>query len=220
MKPLLQKEFKLGIPYAVYLYYLLTTLLLVPNYPSFVPLAFCFVTIWTLLNIQKSNRDITFTATFPVTKKEIVKSKLIVYSTLELLQIIIAIPFAVIAVLFIYPLAMPNGNPLGMDISFALFGVALLSFSVFNLVFFPLYFKNVYRIGLPMLIAMLAGVAFYVLTEILVQGIPSLTKLFDTTDPSAFGSQAILLAVGICVYVLSLFASYRIAVKNFEKVNL
>jgi len=216
MKNLLYKELKLVIPPATYLFALLPALLLIPAYPYFVGVSYFFFIIQITFATARANKDHEFTSMLPIPRRQIVLAKHLNVAFVELLTILVAIPFALISSLIINP----NGNIVGMDANFAFFGLTLIAYSVFNLAFFPAYFKTGYKMGVPLLI----GIAVYLITicffELVINLVPALKSTLDGLNPQTFIYQFIVLAAGIVIYVGSMFVSYKISTKKFEKVSL
>lgn len=216
MKTFLYKEFKLAIPLPLILFSVLGMLTMIPNYPIFIGLFYSLIAIFIMFSIQKDNRDIEFSLSLPVTRKHIVASKITVIIILQILSII----FSAIGALLANFCLSPSGNLVGSDPNIAFFGMGFIAFAVFNIVFIPWFFKSGYKLNLPIFIAIMAFVVCFVLYEILIGTIPLLHKVLDSLNSKNFGYQAILLACGILIYCGTMYITYRLAVKNFEKVNI
>lgn len=216
MKKLIEKELKLVIPWGVYLFLLCAGLLIVPNYPCAVSMIYVLWGIFVVFNTASINKDHKFTAMLPVTRRDIVKAKHFTVIYLELLQILVAVPFALISSL----LVNKTGNFVGLDANITFFGLVFIEMSVFNIIFLPWYFRTGYKVGLPMGVGILTYSLVAVLFELLIAFIPSLKNIFDSLDSKMFGYQSIVLAVGIVVYISTIFVSYKLSVRNFKKVNL
>ena len=116
MNKLLYKELKLAWHPAMFLFYLCGALLLIPSWLYFIAFGYLFIAINSEYFLDKSNNDILFTAALPVRKRDIARSKTIFMAVIELLQIVVAIPFAIINSQ-IYPM----GNMLKHEPQFRLF---------------------------------------------------------------------------------------------------
>lgn len=216
MKNIIYKEIKLVIQPAVFLFTLLTALLLIPNYPYAVGMLYFIIGIQIIFQVARANRDLEFTTMLPIPRNAVVISKHFSVMFLQILQIIVAIPFALISSLIINT----AGNSVGLDANFTFFGVTLIGYSAFNIMFLPAFYKSGYKIGIPILL----GILFYGLTitvfELIISLIPALKENLDNLDPSTFIYQIFFLIAGIIIYFSVLFCSYKLSVKNFEKVNL
>ena len=216
MKAILYKEFKLTLIWGIYLFSLLSVLVVAPNYPIIIGPAYSMLAIYITFNINKTNKDIEFCSILPVSRKNIVLSKTMVVALLELLQIIVAVPFAVIACM----LVSPNGNIVGIDANISFFGILFLCFSVFNIIFLPWFFKTGYKTGLPAFFAATGFIVLYVIFELIFNLIPSIGRIMDSVNPENFGFQSILLVIGIIIYSVVIYLCYNISCKNFEKTSL
>lgn len=216
MKTFLYKEFKLAIPLPLILFSVLGIMTMIPNYPIFIGLFYSLIAIFVMFSIQKDNRDIEFSLTLPVTRKYIVASKISIIILLQILSVI----FSTFGALLANFCLSPSGNLVGSDPNIAFFGMGFIAFSIFNIIFIPWFFKSGYKLNLPIFIAIMSFVVCFVLYEILIAAIPTFHKVFDTLNPKYFGYQSILLACGIPIYCGTIYLTYRLAVKNFEKVNI
>ncbi len=215
IRNLIYKELKLFIMPATYCFTLLAALLLIPAYPYVVAMCYFFIPMQINFSVGRANKDNEFTSILPVPRRQIVLSKVISVVCMELAQFFMAIPFALISSLIINK----NGNPVGMDANFAFFGLSLIYFGVYNLVFLSTYFKSGYKSGLALLRGMIAYSVIVMFCEILIAFTPAKAVL-DSLDPSTFGAQLVFLLFGIVFYAGITYAAYRISNKNFENVNL
>lgn len=215
-KNLFKKEWNLSILHSpfIFIYALLVLTLLIPEYPYFVAFGYCLIGIPTLFAFSKSNKDIEFTSILPIKRADVVKSRFIVVVFIEIMQLILAIPFAIISTLLINP----QGNIVGLDANISLFATTLIEFAVFNSIFLPIFFKTGYKIAPATTFAFVGYLLTTLILELLIALIPTLNILFDGTI--YWGAQLALLGFGILVYILTIVLSFKKAVKNFEKVNL
>ena len=66
MKNLLYKEFRLAIHPSVYIFFVLTALLLVPSYPYYVSFCYLMLGIFLTFKTNRSENDIFYSALLPV----------------------------------------------------------------------------------------------------------------------------------------------------------
>jgi len=152
MKNLLYKDYRLFWTATIFLYLLFSALLLIPNWPYFV--AFSYI-IWiafvSAFFIGRSNQDIFLSVSLPVRKKDTVLARVCSVAAIELLQIIVAAPFAVINTL-----VYNNSNGAGMNPNFAFFGSMFIMYAIYNIIFLPGFYKTAYNVGKPLLLAAIA----------------------------------------------------------------
>lgn len=214
MKDLFYKEFKLWWHPAWFLFLLSGLLLLIPSWPFFIAFAYIFIAINTVFVTGRANHDIFFTVSLPVRKRDTVLARVLFVAFIELLQILVATPFAIIN-----NAIYPDGNMAGMNTNFAFFGFIFMLFAIFNLIFLPMFYKTAYK-ALPMLWAVLAVIFFAVAIDIAVVVIPVLRTNLDGIGASHLASQLPVLLAGIVLFALMTLLSYRLSAKRFEKVDL
>ena len=97
MSNLLYKEWHLAVHSVVYLFLLIGALLLVPAYPYGMILFLWLASDYILLpNLPERKFRRLYTATLPIKKRHVVKSKCLLFVSIEIAQLIICIPFSII----------------------------------------------------------------------------------------------------------------------------
>lgn len=216
MKNLVYKELKLVVAPFIYMFPALSMLLLVPDYPYAVSMSYCIYGIFITFNLCQVNKDMEFTANLPVPRRYVVYSRYITIIYLELLQIIVAIPFAIISSFVLHK----DGNIVGMDANLAFFGMTFISYGIFNSIFLPKYFKTGYKMTGALISSLSVYVVLVVLSEILIAFIPALHGTLDGLSPEKVPIRLAILLGGIVIYILLNVFSSKKAVKNFEKVSI
>lgn len=212
MKSLLYKEFHLVISPLFYLVLLFGVLLLIPQWVYFVaPSYFLFIAVPNIFAIVKAQNDIGFSAMLPVRRNDIVKSRMLSLIILEVLQILVTAIFAVIN-LAIYP----EGN-FALDTNATFIGCVFIMYAIYNAIFFPMFYKTAYKLGIPIIMALTASVLFAVGAEFLIALVPGL-QVLDGREHIA--AQLPVLIGGIIIFVLLNVLAYNKSAKNFESVNL
>lgn len=210
---LLYKELTLAAHPTSIVFVFLGCLVIVPAYPYTVIFMFgCLAPYLTFMNARETN-DAWYTAILPVTKREIVKGKCLLIITFQLFQLLLSIPFV-----FLRNALNVRNNPVGIDATVAWYGFGLIIYAVFDLVFFPAFYKSGYKVGksfilaaIPMLMLMIA-----------VEGSVHIPVLFwlDSYKPEYLLLQLPILLFGILCYAVFVTLAYRMSVKRFEKVDL
>lgn len=216
MKELVKKELFLSAPRPIYLFSLLSALLLIPAYPAVVGVGYCFLAVFVAFNYQRANRDLEFTAALPVTRKDIVTGKAALVVAFQLLQLAVA---AVAAAAADY-LISPNGNIVGIDPNLAFFGIVLVGYGAFNAVFLPGYFSTGYKTGVPVLLGLTAFLAVYGAAETAVQLIPAVKSALDSLDIATLHIRAAVFVSGAALYAAGVLSGIKLAQKKFDKVSL
>ncbi len=214
MKALLYKEWKLCMHPAALLFLLLSAMMLIPNYPYLVCFFYTTLGIFFICLTGRENQDVSYSLLLPLGKRELVKARLALTAMLEILQILLAVPFCILRQNFPMP-----GNQVGADANLALLGYAFLLFALFNWVFFTSYYRDVNKVGLPFVKGSVAVFLYMVVVETLTHIVPLMRDRLDTNDPQNLGPKLALLLIGGAVYGLSLVLTYRRAAKAFEKLD-
>lgn len=215
MSNLLYKEFKLCVHLTSFLFLPLAAMLLIPNYPYYVSFFYQTLAIFFLFLNGNTNNDVTFTTLLPIRKRDAVKARVMTVVILEAMQVLVSIPFTVLRNTLI-----TAGNAAGMEANAALFGLALIMFGLFNLVFLPGFYKTAYRTGTPYLLACAAMTLFVVAAEVAVNLVPGWKAALDSVQPASLLPQLAVLAAGGVLFALLTWLSYNQSVKKFEQLDL
>ena len=107
---LLYKELALAAHPTLFIFTLLGCLVIVPSYPFTVIFMFGCLAPYITFTFARENNDAWYTATLPVTKREIIQAKCLLIVCSQIVQLIVSIPFAILrAALHI------GNNPVGID---------------------------------------------------------------------------------------------------------
>lgn len=111
-----------------------------------------------------------------------------------------------------------ENNPVGIDATIAWFGFGLMIYGIFDLIFFPAYYRNGYKAGRAFIIAAIPMLLMMVIVEGAVR-IPQLAWLDIYTLPDLMRQIPVLLIAILC-YGGFVSLAYKISVKRFEHVDL
>lgn len=216
MKNLLYKEFKLTISPLFYVLPFLTSLLmLIPSWIYFmVAMYTLFISFPNIFALSKANNDLGFSIMMPVSKNEIVKARIVSMHSLQLLQIVFIIIFAIInKMLYNIPnfFTIPNASFIGL---------VLILYGIFNIIFFPMHYKSGYKYGWALIFGLIATLVFAVGVEIANKTIDLFRVYLNTTSSEMLSYRLAALGVGIIVYIILGILSYKISAKRFEKVDV
>ncbi len=215
MKNLLLKELRLATHPSNFMHLSLSAMLLIPDYPYYVIFFYTTMGLFFLCLSGRENHDIEYSLMLPVRKREIVKARISFAVLIEFVQLLVSIPFAVIR----------NGitsapNAAGMDANVALFGLSLLLFGLFNVIFFPRYYKNPAKVGKPFVIGSIAVFLYIVAAEGCTYVVPFFRDVLDTPDPLHMPAKLAVLAAGLAVFAALTALAYRVSAKRFEALDL
>jgi len=214
MSNLLYKEFRLNIHPLFYLTTLLGALILIPGWLYFIALMYVFfITITNIMSNGKSQNDIGYCSMLPIRRKDIVKARIMSIHIIELLHIAVAVVFAIInKKLYVYNFFLePNA---------AFFGFGFIMYGIFNVIFFPMFYKTGHKIGLPAIVSITAAVLFAIAVELGVLLVPKLNYALDNPAPETLIWKLVTLAVGILFFIVTGIISYKLSAKRFEKLGL
>ncbi|MBR5329818.1 MAG: ABC-2 transporter permease [Firmicutes bacterium] len=215
MNLLLKKEFRLAMHPAALCFVALAALLIVPNYPYYVTFFYTTLGIFFICLSGRENRDAEFSLLLPMAKRDIVKARFLTVLFLEIVTLILAIPFAVLRQQFAVP-----PNAVGMEANIAFFGLALIMLGIFHLTFFGIYYKNIQKVGKAFVVSSAVMFFYMAVVEVLTHVLPFFRDRLDTMDPQFFGEKLAVLAVGVIAFVLFTVVAYKRAVKNFENQDI
>jgi hypothetical protein len=190
-------------------------MLLIPNYPYYGVFFYTTLGIFFLCLTGRENRDVEFSLVLPVRKAEIVTARVAYAIALELAQLLLAVPFAVLRARI-----LPAPNEVGMEANTALFGLSLILFAVFNGLFFPIYYRNPAKPGKAFLIASTGVMLYMVAAESLTHVVPFFRFRLDTADPLYMPEKLATLAVGALVFAAVTALSTRASQKRFVTLDL
>ncbi len=215
MKNLLYKEFRLVIHPLYYLVALTGALLLIPQWIFFVAMMYIFfIAVPNIFSGSKASNDIGFTVMLPVRKGDVVRARVMAVVVLELIQIAVAAVFAVLNI-WLY-----RGENFLMDPNVAFFGLTFVMYGLFNMVFFPMFYRTAHKIGVPMLAGCAVIVLFAAAAEMAVLLWPGAAHALDGIGGDALIRQLPVLAGGIAFFALLTWLACRVSVTRFEKVDL
>ncbi|MCD2255693.1 ABC-2 transporter permease [Lactobacillus sp. CC-MHH1034] len=207
----LRKEFKLSLHPTVPIFWLLSALVLVPNYPYLVIFFYTTLGLFFIELNSRENNDLRYSLLLPRSKADIVKTRLFFIMIIELIQVILILPFAYLRTLWLSDLNVIPGQA-----NLALLGLGLTLLGLFNLTFYPILFKDPTRIGR----AYIWGTIVLTIGIILVETLFFISPFFQTNlndlAPKHFMAQFLTGFVGLVLFFgCSHFANY-FATRHFE----
>lgn len=215
MGKLLRKEFSLAMHPITPLMLLLAAMVIIPNYPYAVMFFYVSMALFFTCLLGRENNDVVYSLNLPINKKDIVKARFLYTVIIELLQMILMIPFTILS-----QKINLEGNQAGMDANLAIFGVGFLVYGMFNLIFFHTYYKNVNHVGIAFAKSSIAMIIYVVFEVVATYAIPFVRDCLDTKDPEFIIYKLIFLAVCFLFFLTATLLTYRNSVRNFEKQDL
>lgn len=215
MKTLLSKEFRLALHPTNLIFLSLSLLLIIPNYPYYVTFFYTALGIFFVCLTGRENHDIVYSVSLPICKQAIVKARITFAVVLELTQVLLAIPFAILR-----QSMAPQGNNVGMDANIAFFGLSLLMMGLFNLAFFTAYYQTPEKVGKAFLLGSTVLFVFMLAAETLTHVHPFFRDRLDTPDPRFLPAKLAVLAAGVLCFAGLTILSARVSAKRFVAIDL
>ncbi|MCI1952394.1 MAG: ABC-2 transporter permease [Clostridiales bacterium] len=214
MKNLIYKEIKIALHPTAPLFLLLSALLLIPNYPYEVIFFYTCLAVFFHCLSGRENHDIEYSLLLPIQKKSIVQARFLFVILLQMIQVLVAIPFVLLRNSLI-----SEGNQAGMDANVALFGNVFFLMGIFNLIFFVLYYRKPDKVGKAFAISSIVFFTVMVILEVFVFAVPFFRDQLNTRDPMYLPQKLIMLVVGFVLYIIFTRIAYRKSISTFEKLD-
>lgn len=208
MKALLYKQFYLVAHPISYAFCAFCAMLLIPSYPYTV--AYFYVTLGIFFTFQnaREQRDSDFCALLPVSKRDSVRAAVIYCVVMELLSILLSVPFIILSA----NIKPAGGNLAGIDANMALLGFAFTLYAIFNVIFLTSFYRTGYKVGKAFLLASI-GVAIIWAMDIVL---PHIIPWLDGYD----SRQWLMLILGAIIYCGATLFACKKSEASFEKVDL
>ncbi len=216
MNNIFYKDIKLSIhPFFFIMPVLTGGLFLIPKWPYFIALMYFFwVSLPNIFANFNAQNDIGFSITMPVSKPYIVKGKVMSFILLETLHLVSGAVFALIHRMLY---GMDN---FALNLNMAFFGVAFIGFGLFNILFFPNYFRTAYKYGVPLIIGIVVITLFFTGVEFSILAGEKIARFLEGTASSMRLFQLGVLIFGMILFALLNLLAVRMSIKRFEKVDL
>ena len=215
MFKLLKKELVLSAHPTTFIMLLLSCMVLIPNYPYSVVFFYITLSLFFTCIQGRENNDIIYSLNLPIAKRDIVKARMMFAVILELVQIALTIPFAILS-----QKINTAGNSAGIEPNLVYFGIGFILYGLFNFIFFSRYYRDINRIGISFVITSI--VIFFLISAevVLTYAVPFVRDYLDTKDPAYLSYKLIILVISILFYGIITYLTYLRAVKEFEKIDL
>ena len=212
---LLKKEFTLCMHPTGYIMLLMSAFVLIPGYPYTVSCFYIGLAIYFICLTARENHDASYTLTLPVSREDAVRARILLCCCLELAQLVLM----GLMILVKYAIGtMPN--PAGLDAGVALIGDGLITYTFFNMIFFPIYYRDINKPGQAFMFASVAVFAWIAAVIVFTYAVPFFRDILDQPDP-AFMSDKLLFAFGgAALYFAGTASSARRSEKKFAAVDL
>lgn len=221
MKHLLYKEFKLSVPLLSYLLIVLLAMsAFSPAFPSFVPLLYMGATYTFLfigMNKTTTTNDLYYTCTLPIRREDVIKARVGTLTVIQFIEIFLVFAFMSVST-FLFDTNASMQVSINMRQPIALLAVYLVSYSVYDIIYLPWFYKN----GKSIIANMLVGILS---TSIVAAGL-TIGLFFAAKDPLTIGHpnanyflQFGLLLGAIAIYIGVKVLVIKLSTKNLKKLD-
>jgi len=224
MKALLYKEFKLAMHPMCYVFIALFPLMiLIPSYPiaiGFIYVLSCYPVLFLGANKGQQSNDLLYSTLLPIRKRDIVKARIFTVAIMQFAFIAIMSALAPLAIFLRQSIAASSGEPvvdigLGMGSFVLILAIAIVGFSIADLIFFAKYYKNGKSIVGSTLLTILGFAAYLGIFTIALPFIPGLGFL----NHLPLYVQFIVLGAALGIYVAMHVLVYKVSSKELERVD-
>lgn len=217
MGKILLKEMKLSASILSYVFIVFGLMFLLPGYPVLCGAFFTTLGIYQSFQNTRETNDILFSALLPISKEDVVRGKYLFVCLIELCSALLMTLIAVLRMTVFTDSPVYRENALMNANGFAL-GTAFVLFGLFNAIFVGGFFRTVYRIGKPFIIYIVVNFVVIAVAEAL-HHFPGLSAL-NAFGTDAFGLQMGLLILGMSIYVVLTYISFRKSCSRLERIDL
>lgn len=217
MGKILLKEMKLSASILSYAFIVFGLMFLLPGYPVLCGAFFTTLGIYQSFQNTRETNDILFSALLPISKEDVVRGKYLFVCLIELCSALLMTLIAVLRMTVFADSPVYRENALMNANGFAL-GTAFVLFGLFNAIFVGGFFRTVYRIGKPFIIYIVVNFVVIAVAEAL-HHFPGLSAL-NAFGTDAFGLQMGLLILGMSIYVVLTYISFRKSCSRLERIDL
>lgn len=209
---LIKKDFRLAMHPTVPLMLMTAAMVAIPNYPYTVSFFYVTMGLFFTCLLGRENRDIAYSMGLPVAKRDIVTARISFAAIIELTSILLT---GVMVFLMPY-----HENAAGIDPNLALIGWGSITYGIFNLVFFIMYYSNVARVGTAFAVSSVVIFFIAACDVITTYAMPFFRDMLDTPDPEFMRQKLIFTGVGAVFYIVSFIVTRAVSVRKFEKLDL
>ncbi|MBP5567702.1 MAG: ABC-2 transporter permease [Treponema sp.] len=205
----------------------------IPSYPTYIGPFYITLCIMMTFALNQSSHDILYTVLLPVRKTDTVKARFLYCGLIEILSLVLAL----IPYFLKKAVAFPENNA-GINLTVAYFGLQLVLYGIFNLIFLGNVYKNPLKPGVRYFVGAVFYFVIYALFELPVWMFYGLKKDFtegkitelsklaqigqmltDTTG-AFMKNHCIILLGGILIFAGLWYISYCFAAKQFKKYDM
>lgn len=219
MRALIAKEIQLVVHPATYILVLLGALVLIPSWPYMVILLYGILTaFFNGLNAREAN-DLSYSFSLPVSRHGLVRVRLAVMMGIEAVMVAVMALFVCLREPLGINGAMAAQPLVGLPANVSLLGFSLMAFGLFNAVFFPLYYRNPLKVGVPFIVACIPTMVFGVLFEAIPYLPFAACQAVGVVGFDHLGAQLCVLGVGVVAFAVLSVVAEKLATRTFARYD-
>ena len=111
-------------------------------------------------------------------------------------------------------------NPAGLDAGLALIGEGMIIFALFNMIFFPMYYRDINKPGKAFMLAAAAVFLWIILEVVGSYTVPFVRDVLDQPDPRNMSDKALFTFGGLALFIAGTARSIQASAKRFEEQDL
>ncbi len=203
MKNLLKKELKLCLHPLVFVILLTPFITFVDVYPHMLTYLYMTIGVFMISLKCRENNDILYSLTLPITRKDVVKARIMMVNLIQLISVVLTTAVAIFKASALQTLAG-----------------ALIFHGIWNLIYFSIYYRNPQKIGAAFTVSLIPALAVMVCDAVVLKMVPVLRDNLLTPDPANIIPKLLFLFVGVAVYIGGNLLTYKIGSRKFEKLDI
>lgn len=216
MRALIEKEVRLVLHPSTYALAALGALALIPSWMYGAIFVYgVLVAFFNGMNAREM-RDLEYTFSLPVSRRSMVRSRIAVMMAIEATILVVMTAFiASREPLGINGFAAEQGF-IGVAANLYLVGFGFIVFGLFNAVFYPLYYRNPSKVGVPFLVASIPTTLAIVAMEALLYLPVAMFVPLGAPGFQDLPTQLAFSGIGIALFAASGAIAAKLAAKRFE----
>ena len=111
-------------------------------------------------------------------------------------------------------------NPAGLDAGVALIGDGFITYAIFNMIFFPRYYRDINKPGQAFMFASVAVFVWIAAVVVFTYAVPFFRDVLDQPDPAFMSDKLLFVLGGAALYFAGTVTAARRSEKKFAAVDL
>ena len=220
MSAAILKELRLVVHPSTYWLLLLGTLVLIPSWMY--GAIFIYGILIAFFNGQNAREmhDLEYSFSLPMSRCDMVCARIITMMGIETVMLMVMLVFVVLRAPLGINEIYSSTDMLGVAANLYLVAFGFAIYGIFNLVFYPLYYRNPLKVGISFIVACIPALVCIIAVESLpylpvfgfgVFGVPGFEDL---------GIQVCALAVGVVIFVICGIIACKLSANSFARFDV